>query len=494
MDCTKLLGEINLRSKIFKGAILLTGGQAITQALSFIRNIIIARLLSPTDMGIAATFAITIMLLEMISNLAVDMILIQAKDGDAPVFQGTAHLYQVFRGLSVGLVIFACAPIITFLFKIPQAEWAFCLLALVPVFRGFMHLDWKRMQRKMQYRTAVLVELIPQGIVTLAAFPMVIWLGDYSTVLWLVLMQAAMSLLVSHLFSQRAYRLNWDREYATRLLVFGWPLLINGLLMFGALQGDRLIIGTFYSMKELGVYSVAFSLALTLAAVLTKISTSLFLPLLARLQNQQVEFRDRYTFVVQMLALIGGLVALPFITAGGHLIVLFFGEQYQTSFAFAPWLGVLLGIRIFRLAPTVASLACSDSKNSMYANLLRFVGVLASIFVAWQKMSLSAIIICGIMGEVLALLFVAFRLQALQKIKPLKTLHAPFVVSVVFLLAGLNNFIPVFEDGGGKDFRNCFFFYIILVAVSSFTSPTLRTEFKKTLFGFPVHISGTGND
>ena len=473
---------MSLRSKIFKGAIVLTGGQAVTQALSFARNIIIARLLNPEDMGIAATFAITITLLEMISNLAVDMLLVQAKDGDDPVFQGTAHLYQVFRGLFVGLVIFTCAPIITLLFKTPQAEWAFRLVALVPVLRGFMHLDWKRLQRKMQYRSAVLVEVIPQAVITLAAFPMAIWLGDYSTVLWLVLTQTAIGLLVSHLFSQRTYRLNWDRKYATRLLIFGWPLLLNGLLMFGALQGDRLIIGTFYPMTELGVYSVAFSLALMLASILAKISTSLFLPLLAKMQDQQIEFRGRYFITVQVLALIGGVVALPFITAGGHLIVLFFGKQYIAAFDFAPWLGALLVARIFRLAPTIAALARSDTKNSMHANLFRFAGVVAAILAGWQHLSLSAIIICGIGGEVLALLFATLRLQKLQKIKIADSLYAPLIVSVVLLFAGVNNFFSILGVGLYRNLGNCLFFYIILAIVGFFTFPMVRTEIQKYFF------------
>ena len=51
-------------------------------------------------------------------------------------------------------------------------------------------------------------------------------------------------------------------EYARRLLTFGWPLLVNGLLMFGIVQGDRLIIGTAYSVYDLGIYSVALTLAM----------------------------------------------------------------------------------------------------------------------------------------------------------------------------------------------------------------------------------------
>lgn len=465
---------MSLRSRIIRGAVVLTGGQAVSQALSLVRNIIIARLLNPTDMGIAATFAITVTSLEIISNLAVDMLLVQAKDGDDPVFQGTAHLYQAFRGLLIGLLILACAPIIAWLFDTPQAQWAYKLVALVPVFRGFMHLDWKRLQRKMHYHTAVIVEVIPQIIATLAAFPIAIWLGDYSAVLWLIIMQAATGLLVSHLIAKRVYQLNWNREFATRLIVFGWPLLINGFLMIGALQGDRLIVGAFYSMTELGVYSVAFSLALTIAAILAKISTSLLLPLFARMQDQQIEFRECYIIIVQVLALIGGVVALPFVSVGGHLVVLIFGKQYTAAFSFTPWLGVLLAVHIFRLAPTIAALARGDTKNSMIANIFRFLGVAAAVVVAWQRAPLSAIVLCGIGGEFLAFISVIYRLQKRQSIKFTESLFPPVIVSIVLFLAGVKNFLIGDNPSMLINFASCSAFIFFLVATVLLIFPAVR--------------------
>lgn len=480
---------MSLRSRIIRGAVVLTGGQAVSQALSLVRNIIIARLLNPTDMGIAATFAITFTLLEMISNLAVDMLLVQAKDGNDPVFQGTAHLYQVFRGLFVGLIILGCAPIIAWLFDTPQAEWAYRLVALVPAFRGFMNLDWKRLQRNMHYRPAVIVEVIPQIIATLAAFPMAIWLGDYSAVLWLVLMQAAAGLLISHIIAQRVYRLNWDRGFATRIVIFGWPLLINGLLMFGALQGDRLIIGVAYSMSELGVYSVAFSLVLTLSAIVGKISTSLFLPLLAQVQEKQIEFRQHYILIVQLLALISGLAALPFITAGGNLVVLIFGEQYRVASSFAPWLGALISVRIFRYAPNLAALAHGDTKNSMIANIFRFLGIAAAIVVAWQRLPLSAIVICGIGGELLALVYATYRLQILQGIKLADSLFAPFVVAIILFLAGVKKTFFYTELSPLGDFGICFVFYVLLAITGVIAFPIIRSEIRQGIIQISERLS-----
>ncbi len=469
-------GLMALRSKIFRGAIALTAGQAATQSLSLIRNIIVARLLDPENMGIAATFAITITLLEMTSNMGVDMLLVQSKDGDAPVFQGTAHLYQIIRGLLVGLIILLFAPIIAYLFNIPQAQWAFCFLAIVPIFRGFMHLDWKRLQRHMHFRSTIIVELVPHVIATIAAFPLATLLGDYSAVLWLVIMQAAAGMLISHLFAQRPYRINWNQGFASRILIFGWPLLINGLFLFGAMQGDRLIIGAAYSMTDLGVYSVAFSLALTISFVFGKMSISLLLPLLSNVQSKKIEFRRRYVLFISVFALLSGMVALPFITAGGHMVILIFGNQYSAAFTFTPWLGGLLAARIFRFVPTTAALAYGDTKNSMFANIFRIIGVAAAALVAWQKLPLSTVIVCGIGGELLALIFATLRLNRRYNIKLADSLFAPLIVSLILILAGTKNFLYFETTNILRDFGFLITSLFVLIAIAILCLPMLRSE------------------
>src|SRR5260370_14054025 len=75
---------VSARSSILRGGSLLAAGQVASQASSFIRNVIIARIISPADFGIAATFATTLSLMEMISYLAGEKLLVQSPDGDDP--------------------------------------------------------------------------------------------------------------------------------------------------------------------------------------------------------------------------------------------------------------------------------------------------------------------------------------------------------------------------------------------------------------------------
>ena len=421
---------MTLRKKVLTGSAVLTSGQACGQALSLVRNIIVARLLSPEDVGIAATFWVVVSLLEMVSDLAADRLIIQAKNGDDPRLQATAQFWQFMRGVISAAMICLLAHPAVMLFGVPQAEWAFYWMALVPLLRGMLHLDVKRLQRQMRFGPAVSIEVGSQLLAVAVAWPMTRWAGDYSAVLWLAVVQFGTLVIGSHLWAERPYRWAWDREHARRLLSFGWPLLVNGVLMFGIFQGDRLIIGAAYSMHELGVYAVAAMLVMPATTIMASAMGSLILPVLARVQDDQAQFQRRYTLCIQSIALVCGVAGIILIVAGGPVVILVFGQEYASASVFIGWLVAVQAVRQLRIGPTIAALACGDSLNSMLANLCRSGALVPMILVAWVGAPLVWIVIAGCLGEIVALLFSSERLWRRK--------HMPKHICLVpSLLAGL---------------------------------------------------------
>ena len=66
------------RKLLLRGGIWLTGANALSALASFLRNIIVARLVSVEDFGIADLLAMTMSIVEMASNLAIDRLIVQA--------------------------------------------------------------------------------------------------------------------------------------------------------------------------------------------------------------------------------------------------------------------------------------------------------------------------------------------------------------------------------------------------------------------------------
>lgn len=430
-----------IRREILGGGGMLIGGQVLGQACSFARNIVIARLLTPEDFGIAATFGIAVSIFEMVSNIGVDRLLVQAPDGDAPIFQATAHAFQVIRGIGLAILLMALAWPLSRLFGIPQALWAFQCVAIVPLIRGFAHLDPKRFQRQLGFTADIATELLPQIVLVAAAWPIAWWLRDYSAMVWLLVLQVLVSVVTSHAVAERRYAWALNRKFLERMYAFGWPLLLNGLLMFLVFQGDRVIVGSAYDMATLGVYSVAYSITFVPTTMISKVASSVLLPLLSREQGDSRKFIALYAMSVCVLCVVGIAVSTGFILLGHQLVLITYGAKYATVESFIGWMAVMQMLRVIRLGPSIASMAWGDTRNPLVSNIGRISVFPVAIWAALSGGDLIWVVIIGCLGEFIALLMMVFSLFCSRGVAIGYTLKPVTVgsgaVTVAFLISGM---------------------------------------------------------
>ncbi len=428
---------MDLRRKVLRGSVALSGQALLSQALRFVRNVIIARMLSPEDFGIAATLWLTATLVGMISDLGVQRLIVQADDGDEESFAATAQALFLVRGLLIGAVVFLLARPMAMAFKTPSAELAFQLAALLPVIAGLRHCDLVRFERHMRFGPLLMSTLIPEIVTTLAAWPVAFWVRNYWTFVILVIARAVMTLVLSHLLSERRFRLGWDGKLLMRFLHFGWPLLVNGLLMYGILHGDRWLIGMGYTMADLGVYSVAFTLAMTPTLLVANISGKVMLPVLSRVQGDLAELESRYTLIAQTLAMIAAAIVIPFIIAGGELVAFVYGSKYAAAGGFIGWLAAMQMVRLIRGAQATAAIALGDTRNPMIANMFRSLALIPALFAAVHGFDLVWIAISGFAGEVLAFLAGTARLYRRHGISLPVAARAAMIPALAALTAGI---------------------------------------------------------
>ena len=136
---------------MLRSALLILSGNAFASLLQLARNLIVARMISVADYGIAATFVVAVAVVEMASALGLQHQIVQAKEGDDTNFQAALQGFQVLRGLLSGLAFFAIAAPMANFMGIPEVTWAYRLLALVPVLNAFVHFDIYRLNRQMVF-------------------------------------------------------------------------------------------------------------------------------------------------------------------------------------------------------------------------------------------------------------------------------------------------------------------------------------------------------
>lgn len=414
---------------------ILTAGQVASYGLSFLRNMILARMLTKADFGLAAVFGMTISMLELAGRMSFGQQIIQAKDGDSEAFVASSHSFQFSLALFGAVLLAAFSYPLACAFKVPHLTWAFALLALVPLARSIENLDYYRRQREMQFLPAVLVEFVPQAVVTLAAWPLAIWLGDFRVIVVLMLAKAVLGIVMTHAIAARPYRWNWHADYFSRMWRFGWPLLINGALMFAAQQADQMVVGAFLTLDDLANYALVVSVVSVPFFIFSQVLNSLMLPMLSRVQGDPVQFRQQYRMCMTVVGLGAVWLIAPLIVTGEQLVSLLFGSKYVGAGPLMAVLGTVCAVRLFRLVPTIAAMARADTHNHLQSNIWRSMGLPLAVLVALVGGGAIGVAGAALLAEVAATFISLLRLRRKQGIALRDTVVAAAYVLGILGLA-----------------------------------------------------------
>lgn len=436
---------MQLREKVLTGSIVLALGDGVAYGASFVRNMILARLLMKADFGVAAVFAMFIAVLEFTSKLAVGQVVVQDRDGDRSEFIATAHLVQFVVAVLSALCMVLLAGPLASVFGLPEKKWAFQVLALMPLFKGLEHLDVRQMGRELRFVPATVVEVVPQVLITLAAWPLGLWLPDYRVVLILLLGKALFTCAGSHLLAEKPYRWKFERIYVARILMFGWPLVVNSFLMFGIYQGDQLLVGAYYSMSDLAMYFAASSIALAPTMLALQVLGPIMLPVMAEVQNEPQIFHRRYKLCVQVVSACSIFYVFFVILGAEHLMIFVFGEKYAGGGFALAWLAAAYAFRLIRAAPATAAIAKADTQNQMISNLLRMTSLPLAFWFALAKNPIWTLAAAGLAGELLAFVYSFNRLSKRDNIPWSWSLAPAVLVAGATALSGMGVAIGVHE-------------------------------------------------
>ena len=244
---------------MLKKAFMLISGNAFGSAFLLARNLIVARLISPEDYGIASTFAISMSIVEMFSNFGLNQMIVVDKDGDDPEVQKALQGFQMLRGIASSLLLFLIAGQFAAFLGIPDLAWAYQVIAFIPLINALQHFDMHRLKRHLRFAPSIQAAALPPLVSVLALWPLALIYDDYRIMLVALFVQAIALVILSHVAAERPYRLKIDFALIRRATVFGWPLLLNGALLFCVFNGERLIVGRELDVAAWAVFNGVYA-------------------------------------------------------------------------------------------------------------------------------------------------------------------------------------------------------------------------------------------
>ncbi len=350
--------------------LVLLSGHGGVAALTLLRNIIVARLIGVENFGIAATFAILVSAVEMVTTLGAQQMIVQDADGEDVDFQSSLHFVQLGRGIVGAAAIYAIAKPVAAFFGTPDLAWAYRTLALVPLLTGLSHLDAWRYHRNKRFGPSIWVQLGPAFLSLMLVWPLMTKFGDFRVLLVAIITQYTGMAMMSHLVAERRYLAGFCADHLRRAFRFGWPIALNGLLLLAVFHGEKLIVGHLRGSESLALLAMGFSLTLTPALIVGRSLQSYLLPQLTSVRNNPGRFHDLAASVLRFCLLAGCTLGIVLAIAS-PTVPWILGRDFVPLMALFPILAALHGIRVVKSGVTVIALAQGATTNATLGNLPR---------------------------------------------------------------------------------------------------------------------------
>jgi len=300
------------------------------QGLTFIVGIILARILSPREFGLIGMITVFIAVSESFINSGFSSALIRKKDCTNIDFS-TVFYFNLAAGILFFLILFFTAPFIAGFFDEPQLTVIVQVLGVILIIDSLTLIQrtilTKRIDFKLQARISVIASLGSGVIAIVMAYK---GFGVWSLVAQRIAKQGLNSLFL-WLWNRWKPLLVFSKQSFKELFGFGSKLLISGLIDTIYRNIYYLIIGKYFSARELGYYTRADEFQRIPSQNLNSIIGRVTYPVLASIQDDKPRLKNNYQKLIRSTMFITFILMLGMTAVAEPMIITLIGEKWRPS-------------------------------------------------------------------------------------------------------------------------------------------------------------------
>jgi O-antigen/teichoic acid export membrane protein len=393
----------SLKALVLRGSAWTIAGHGASVLIRLASSLILTRLLFPEVYGVMSLVWMVLYGLAMFSDVGLGPAIVRDKRGDDPDFLNTAWTVQAIRGAVLwGGSCLLAGPMAAF-YGQPDLAHLVPVAGLSVLIGGFGSTAVFTCRRHMDFKRLTLLELSTQIV------------GFAATALWAYVHPTAWAIvggtLISNLFSTLAShvflpgtrnRFRWEPASLSVLIAFGKWIFLGSVFYFFSTQADRMLLGHYLDMGQLGVYSIATILIEAVLAVVFKINYGVVLSAYGKVVQEEphrlrsVVQRTRLGIDVLLIFPIAALMVL------GSWVV---GMLYDARYHEAGWMLQILCVRPLMASALMNSETClvalGHPKYALMQSVCRGIWILVGIPVGWSVMGIRGVVWAVGLSEVL---------------------------------------------------------------------------------------------
>jgi PST family polysaccharide transporter len=367
-----------------------TGGvKWFAQILSWIATLVIARLLTLGDYGIASMAATYIGLVQLVSEFGLSAAVVQQRDLTKDEI---AHLggVSVLLGVGFSLISAALASVIAAFFGEHALRNVILVLSITFALAGLQVLPRSLLARDLRFAALAWVEGLEALSLTLATITLALMHFGY----WALILGALVSRVIGTIVLLYTYphHIAWPTSFQRIKgpVVFGGHVLLASLAWYAFRSADIAIVGKVLGKTALGAYAVGFNLASIPVERISALVSRATPAVLAAVQTDAAALRRYLLRLTEGMAIVTMPVAVGLALVAREFVLVFLGSKWEP--AVAP-LRVLAVAALFRsVAPLLNQIlvATGQARRNMQATVAIAI-VLPPLFLVASRWGITGV-------------------------------------------------------------------------------------------------------
>lgn len=315
------------KSKVFTGVIWASVQRFGTMIISFVTNIVLARLLTPDDFGTIGMLLLFLAIANTFVDSGFGSALIQKKDANQTDF---STVFFINLGLSVVVyaILFFGAPWVAGFYNVDILRPLLRVQGLILILNAFSIIQTAILRKKMDFRKLSICNLVGNIVGSIVGIGAALMgYGVWSLVIRTLVVGLVTSLLL-WIIGKWKPLLIFSKQSFKELFGFGGFMLLSSLLSTFANNVQTLIIGKMFQQGTLGHYTQARQLRNIASDSISSVITQVLYPDFSNNQNDNNTLSSRLNFSILTISFLTVAIMAICIVTAKPLILLLYGEKW----------------------------------------------------------------------------------------------------------------------------------------------------------------------
>lgn len=345
--------NLSLTQRVRAGVNWNISSSLITEAIRFLRSIILARLLVPEDFGLFAMALTVVGALNALSSLGLSRTIVANKfdtSDELKAHLDTVWSVELLRSFVIALLMSALAFPMSRFYGQDQLKVIIPILGLLTLVGGFQNIGLVMLRKEISFKRIFWYELTTNVLGIALTVALAIVMRNVWALVIGLLITAALGTILSYVFHSYRPRLLFDKRALRRVLSAGKLTLLIAMALYVTNMADNVMVGRLLGSSALGNYSLAFNIASAPISILVFSLTNVLFPAYAEITSQRPKALDvAFTKVFSIALVILVTIAMPLFLLAGEVVQLLFGSRWTSAGTVLRILALVLPLRGFAL-------------------------------------------------------------------------------------------------------------------------------------------------